>query len=301
MKKAFKTVLLILLVCILFQVPLHAELKGKVDLKKPLLKVVFLDVWQGDSILLIFPNKKSMLIDGGSGGNKYSRFDAGRMVINPYLKKNHISSIHDLVMTHPHSDHIGGLVEVLKAKKIDNVFDCGMSYTTELYLDCLTLIDKKKINYNIPSRGDKIKVDPLVDIKVLHPGKDWSYSDNPNNNSIVIKVKYKKVSFLFTGDIEEEVEYNILDSGEDLSATVLKVPHHGSDTSSSDAFLSAVDPETAVIMVGKNNKFGHPTPSILASYEDRNIKLFRTDYDGDVTFITDGSHYEVKSLKRREK
>lgn len=301
MKKLIKIIFSLLLFFFLFDTDLYSGLEGKINLQKPLLKVTVLDVWQGDSILVVFPNKKIMLVDGGLGGNKYSRFDAGKMVISPYLKRRKFSRIHNLVMTHPHSDHIGGLLAILKKFKIGQVMDSGMTYTTEIYLNCLTVIDKKKIKYIIPETGDQINLDRRVKVKVLHPAKDWEYSDNPNDNSIVLRIKYGKVSFLLTGDIEDRAEYNLLEEGVNLSSTILKVPHHGSATSSSDDFLDAVDPEVAVISVGRNNKFGHPSPSVLASYQDQDIKIYRTDYNGDITFITDGAHYKVETKKRKRK
>ncbi len=276
------------------------SLRGKVNKKRPLLKFVVLDVWQGDSILVIFPNKKTMLVDAGLGGSEYSKFDAGRSVVAPYLRQHHIKELTYFIMTHPHSDHIGGMPYILKHFKIAHVEDCGMPYATSLYAKCLTLIDKKKIPYDIPMLGDVEKIDPRVKVKILHPSKEWEYSNNPNDNSIVIKVKYGKVSFLLTGDAEDSAEEFLLDEGIDLSAAVIKVPHHGSDTSSSDDFIDAVEPEIAIISVGRNNKFGHPRPSTIAKYVERGIKIYRTDYDGTVEIVTDGLKYEVHTQKVRK-
>ena len=301
MSKFVKKIFLMFIVIFLFQINLDASLQGKLKSGKPVLKVVFLDVWQGDSMLVIFPNKKTLLIDGGSGGSKYSRFDAGKMIIGPYLRKNRISKIDAIVTSHPHSDHIGGLLNIFKRFKINTVYDSGMTYTTELYMNCLTIIDKKKMKFKIPHLGQKIKIDPDVEVKVLHPSKDWSYSDNPNDNSIVLHIKYGKVSLLFTGDIEESVEFHLIEEGVDINSTILKVAHHGSDTSSSVDFIDAVNPEAAIVSVGKNNKFGHPSALVMSSYEDQGVSIYRTDYDGDITFITDGSHYKIKTEKRRKK
>ncbi|MDD5067824.1 MAG: ComEC/Rec2 family competence protein [bacterium] len=298
MKKNRKTLSILtgmLLVLLLFT---GARLSGPVNKIRPLLKVVILDVWQGDASLIIFPNKKTLLIDAGPGGSEYTKFDAGKSVVSPYLRKNRISFIDTIVWTHPHSDHIGGIPSVLDKARAGEVLDCGMAYTTELYINCLTVVDREKIKYTIPRANDRIKLDPLVQVKVVHPSKNWEYSNNPNDNSIVIKVKYGKVSFLFTGDAENEAEDFMVREGQDIKATILKVPHHGSDTSSSDDFLDTVDPEAAVISVGRNNKFGHPAKSTIAKYQERGIKIYRTDQNGDLTFTTDGEHYTVDTAKK---
>lgn len=298
MKKRLSVFIFLFLSFLIFT-DLKASLQGKIDTSKPVLKVTVLDVWQGDSIFIQLPNKKTILVDGGLGGSKYSRFDAGKMVIAPYLKENRIKRLDKVIMSHPHSDHIGGLVYLLKKFKVDEIYDSGMSYTTELYLNCLTVVDKKKIKYKIPDSSKNIKADPRVKIRVLHPSKDWEYAENPNDNSIILHIRYKKVSFLLTGDMEDVVEAYLMEEGVELKSTVLKVAHHGSDTSSSDDFIDAVSPEIAVISVGKNNKFGHPSPSVIASYQDQDVKILRTDFDGEITFLTDGNHYQVKTQKIR--
>lgn len=297
--RIFKRILLIFILAFLvLSINLFsAGLEGKVNYGKPLLKVIFLDVWQGDSALIITPSGKIALIDAGQGGSEYMRFDAGEMVIYPYCKQNGITKFDYVVMTHPHSDHIGGLPYIFNKIRISKIYDCGQPYTSQLYINCLETISEKKIKYSIPLGPLNLNWDPLIKVKVLHPPKGWNYSDNPNNNSIVIKIIYNKISFLFTGDAEDNAEYTMVDSKFDLNSTILKVPHHGSDTSSCDAFLDAVNPEVAVISVGKNNKFGHPSPSTLARYVQRGIKIYRTDYHGHITVITDGENYEIETQK----
>ncbi len=297
---------IIFVLCLIFPIILlftcaKASLEGKVDLSKPLLRVVVLDVWQGDSIFIEFPNGKIALIDAGQGGMTYYRFDAGKMVVAPFLRRNHIKTIDYLVMTHPHADHIGGFPYILENFNVKNVYDCGMPYTTELYMRCLEIISKKHIHYEVPLGIKKLHWCPGVRIYQLHPTRDWEYSDNPNDNSIVLLIKYKKVSFLLTGDAEEASEASIVDSGFNIHATILKVPHHGSDTSSTDEFIDAVDPEVAIISVGKGNKFHHPAPTTILKYKSRGIKLYRTDYDGNVEILTDGYKYQIKTYKRKRR
>ncbi|MBN1898163.1 MAG: MBL fold metallo-hydrolase [Spirochaetes bacterium] len=295
-----KTLLILFSLLFIFLSPVYSA-EGKVNYGKPLLKVVILDVWQGDSILIITPKGKVVLIDAGMGGSEYMKFDAGKMVIYPYFKKHRINKIDYLVMTHPHSDHIGGLPYLLNKIKVNKCYDCGMPYTSGLYMNCLEIISEKKIKYVIPSGPATLKWDPYLKVKLIHPPKKWDYSDNPNNNSLSLKISYKKISFLFTGDIEEEVEEDILSSGQDLESTFLKVGHHGSDTSSSVNFIEAVNPKVAFVCVGKNNKFGHPSASVISRFTERGIKVFRTDYNGDISIITDGENYEIKTERKVSK
>jgi beta-lactamase superfamily II metal-dependent hydrolase len=298
LKKKFLifNLIIIFLFVIKFEV-FSSEFEGEINYGKPILKVVFLDVWQGDSALIFMPSGKIALIDAGLGASEYMTFDAGAQVIYPYLKNLNISKIDYVVMTHPHSDHIGGFPFIFNKLKVVKSYDCGQPYTSQLFMQCLELISAKNIKYVIPYAPQVLKWDPLLTIKVLHPPKGWQYSDNPNNNSIVLKIIYNKISFLFTGDAEDDAEYSMIDSKADLNSTILKVPHHGSDTSSCDAFLDAVNPLVAVISVGKNNKFGHPAPSTLARYLQRGIKLYRTDLNGTIEIVTDGEKFKIKTQK----
>ncbi len=255
---------------------------------------------QGDASLIQLPNNKNLLIDGGPGGDDYSRFDAGKKIILPYCQKNKIKKIDAIIMTHPHSDHIGGLLSILKKIPVECIYDCGMPHTSELYYQCLEIIDKKKIIYKIPTSGDEILLDPNVQITVLHPPKNWKYRKEANDNSIVIMIHYNKIKCLFTGDIEKEVE-KILLNNSSIESTLIKIPHHGSDTSSSDKFIKAVNSKIGIISVGKRNSFGHPSMEVIKKYKDHNTKVSRTDVDGHIIFITDGNHYTLKTIKYNKK
>lgn len=264
---------------------------------KKLLKITLIDVWQGDSIFVQFPNGHKALIDAGDGKTEYSVFDAPTIDIFPFMKQNNISKtdIQYFVGTHPHHDHIGGALSIIKYFNIKVVYDSGMPYTTENYLDFLKLIDKKHIKYIIPKVGSSLNWDKDVSVQVLHSGN--KHYPNPNNNSIVLKIKYKNFAIILTGDAEKEAEDDMLNTGINLNATILKAAHHGSDTSCSDAFLDQISPQVIVISVGLYNKFGHPVPSTIEKFKNRNYKIYRTDQDGNIDIITDGITYTIKTEK----
>jgi competence protein ComEC len=264
---------------------------------KPVLKFTMIDVWQGDSLFLELPSGRRVLIDTGSGSSSYASFDAPTIDILPFMKRNHIRSndIQFFVATHPHSDHIGGAITMINKFKFPVVYDSGMAYTTENYLEMLKAIDRNGLKYIVPVKGQKLSWDPLCSVTVLNTASP-RYS-NPNNNSIVIRVVYGKFSILLTGDAEREVEEDMISDGAELASTVLKAGHHGSDTSSSDDFLDHVRPQAVFISVGLYNSYGHPVPSILDRYVRRKITVYRTDRDGDITLVTDGEHYQITTEK----
>jgi len=177
---------------------------------------------------------------------------------------------------------------------VDKVYDSGYVYPSPIYERLLKQINTAKITYVIARAGMKVELDPLIEIKVLAPPKNLPW-DDPNNNSVVVQIKYKDIAFLFTGDIEADAEDSLIRQYRyGLESQILKVPHHGSKTSSTDDFLDAVNPEVAVIHVGRGNRFGHPNANTLRRYKDFGVKLYRTDTDGTVIVETDGKVYEVR-------
>ncbi|WP_394141280.1 S-layer homology domain-containing protein [Cytobacillus oceanisediminis] len=246
----------------------------------PELSAHFIDVGQGDSILVLAPNGKTMLVDGG-------KRDAGDEVV-AYLHKLGINTIDVMVSTHPDSDHIGGLIDVLEQVDVKQVVDSGKSHTTQTYYEYLNLIDVKNIPYQVPGVGDLIHIDENVKIQVLNSGKETG--DN-NESSIVLKVSYGEIDYLLTGDAGIESE-KVMGQVFDVSAEILKVSHHGSDTGSNYTFIQMVHPEAAIFSYGKNN-YGHPDPVIVQRMKNVSADLYSTYESGDIIVKTNGENYTV--------
>lgn len=258
----------------------HAENNGK-------LSVYFLDVGQGDSSLIIFGDK-TILIDAGE-------IDMGDRVVND-LKELGVTRIDLLVATHPHSDHIGGMQKVLDNFTVGQVLDSGTPHTSVIYERFLKTIDKKNIPYKLALQGDTIDLDPSLRIVVLLP-PDRRFCDDLNTNSIVLRISYGTINFLFAGDAGSEAETALVKSGYPLEAQILKVGHHGSMHSSSPAFIARVHPETAIISLGQDNPYGHPHKQAVDTLMDAGATIYRTDRDGTILVRSDGISYAVKTGK----
>lgn len=253
------------------------------------LKVTFLDVGQGESALIEFPGGKRMLIDGG--GFPDSDLDVGEMIIAPFLWHKRIRDIDYLVLSHPNSDHYGGLPFVLRNFNVGEVWESGVEEGSEGYAEFKRAAREGSLRHKVVGDGEDISVNGVT-IKVLSPPKGYVPKDDraANNGSLVLKVIYGDTSFLFTGDIEKEAEQTLLTKGDELKSTILKVPHHGSLTSSTAEFLNKVRPEKAVFSVGYNNRFGFPKEAVLKRYKDIGTGIYRTDRDGAITASADGAN-----------
>jgi competence protein ComEC len=243
------------------------------------LEVHFIDVGQGDAALVKYGNR-SMLVDGGT-------IDAGPTVA-AYLKSQGVNTIDVLVSTHPHADHIGGLLTVLREFPVKVIYDSGMPHTTQTYEEYLTIIDQKDIRYIVPQRGDAIDLGPGLAVQVLSPPPGGIAGGDLNENSIVLKITFGDTGFLLASDAGFPAEDALLSTGLDLKSDVLKVGHHGSKYSSGKSFLKAVDPKYAVIDVGAGNPYGHPAPVTVANLEEIGAKVYRTDRDGNIVMTSDG-------------
>jgi len=225
-----------------------------------------------------------MLIDGGVGG----RYDKGKKIV-AYLRRQGVRRINILLLTHPHEDHVGGLITVLKSFPVGLVLDSGQVHTSFSYEEFLKLIEEKRIPYRIIRAGEKIKGFKGVKIFALSPPPyllEGTGSDI-NNNSVVLKIIHGRVSLLFTGDIEREAEEQLLRYGSYLESTIIKVPHHGSRTSSSPDFLDLVNPKVAIISVGKKNPF----------YKERGVRVYRTDRQGAIIVTSGKGRFRVRTMK----
>lgn len=200
-----------------------------------------------------------------------------------------------VVLTHPHDDHVTGLVGVVQRYTVGQVLESGFELDTPAYEEWRRLIDEKDIQRSIVRAGQQIDLGEGIGLEIIYPQKEFleGTESDGNNNSVVLRLVWKDVSFLFTGDIDEEAERAILYSDQwyELNSTVLKVAHHGSSQATSSQFLAAVDPEVAVISVGKDNAFGHPSDETLAKLDG--VKLYRTDEQGTISFSTDGQRLWV--------
>lgn len=253
----------------------------KVNSNPYILTVHYIDVGQGDSELIQI-NNKNLLIDAGPK-------DAEDKVVS-YLKTQNITKLDYIIATHPHDDHIGGMLEVLKNFKV-NEFIAPKIYnppTTSTFKDLITTLKNKNMKITVLKPGDYINLGENVQCEILAPSK--TYYENLNNYSIVVKITYKNSKFLFTGDAEEESEKEVLNNGFDVSCDVLKIGHHGSKTASSDKFLKEASPKIAVISCGKNNDYGHPHKTTLDKLNSINCKIYRTDLNGDIVIISDGNN-----------
>lgn len=245
------------------------------------MSVHFIDVGQGDSILIQSPKGKNMLIDGG-------KKEAGKDVVT-YLRQQGVEKLDYVVATHPDADHIGGLLAVLNSISIKNFVDSGKEHTTETYENMLQLILDKDIPFIVPNLGDTIPLDSGIEITILNTGEK---DDDNNEASIVLKVQYEDISFLLTGDADSGVEKSML-SEYDLKSTVLKAGHHGSETSSSDAFIREVQPEVTILSYGENNMYGHPTPEVVTRLKKVKSDIYSTAEVGNIVMRTDGRDYTV--------
>lgn len=242
------------------------------------LSVHFIDVGQADAALL-FSGGKTMLIDGGN------REDSN--LIAAYLKKYNLTHLDYFICTHAHEDHVGGLSGALSVSSAGEIFAPKTEADTKVYQNFKNKAKEQGISIQHPSPGKSFAFGESV-AEFLGPVTEKT--DDLNNTSLVLKVTCGEVSFLFTGDAERDEELSIIDEGYDVSATVLKVGHHGSNSSTSYPFLREIMPKYAVISVGKDNDYGHPDDKVLARLRDAGATVFRTDEMGDIIIETDGKN-----------
>lgn len=248
------------------------------------LRIFFIDVGQGDSTLIITPDKKTVLIDGGGSDS----FDVGKKVLLPYLLDRRILKIDYVLISHFDTDHCGGILTIMEKVKVKNIIISEQAEHSENYERFKKLMIHKKIRLIEVKKGDKIKIGRYSEFKILFPTSRL-LSENPlNNNSIVAQFNYNNFKMLFTGDIEKLAEQQILKAEKaEIRADILKVAHHGSKTSSIPEFIKAVKPKIALIGVGKNNTFGHPYQQTIKNLENIKCRIYRTDLQGEIIIKID--------------
>lgn len=247
------------------------------------LEVTFIDVGQADSILLENEGHY-MLVDAGNN-------EDGPKLVN-YFKNQNIHQFDYVIGTHPHEDHIGGLDNIIEGFDINTFYMPDVITTTKTFEDVLDALGEKNMTLSIPKTNATFKLGDAA-VKVLYVGTEDE--SDLNDTSIVLKVTYQNVSFLLTGDASTKVEEKL--NPADLESTVLKVGHHGSSTATNEKFLNTVNPKYAIISVGENNQYEHPHTTVLNTLAAHNITTYRTDQDGTIKVITDGTNIEINTSK----
>lgn len=257
----------------------HAVLFGG---EKGALTITFFDVGQGDSIFIEAPNGNRILIDGGPDRSVLGKLTS----VMPFWDH----SIDLVILTHPHADHVTGLVEALKRYDVGAVLESDPKYSTPEYLEWHRLLSDRHVPVTIARAGQRVALSPFAELDILAPLASFVgvSLQNVHDAMVVSRLVYGSSSALFAGDAERSLEYRLLFSGAPLKSDVLKVGHHGSKTSTSEDFVSAVAPSFAVISVGAKNRYGHPNQQTLDTLTRFGVPTFRTDLDGDVKFVSDG-------------
>ena len=253
------------------------------EIVKENLEVYFFDVGQADSTL-IKQGEYTMLIDAGNN-------EDGINLVN-YLKEEiEVEDIDVLVGTHPHEDHIGGMNNIIDELDIGKIYMPNVTTNTATFNEVLDSIKNKNYNISIPKIGEVIELGDMV-FEVMYVGEEES---DLNNSSIVLRLDFGNTSYLFMGDATSKVEKKLLD--DNIEVDVLKVGHHGSKYSTSNNFLDKVSPKYAIIEVGKNNDYGHPSNETIEKFTKKGIKIYRTDLDGTVKLTSDGKNIDFTLLE----
>jgi len=256
-----------------------------------LLQVTFLDVGQGDAAWIKTPDGWDILIDGGKESE-------GPALVS-YLQSHGVADIEVLVLSHPHADHVGGFITILNNMDVAEALLNCQSSDTLTYKEFETLLVAKEVITTCVRDGHNFTWGEYISASAVNPAEPLmsgtgSDSSDKNNNSVVLRITYGSIDFLFTGDVQSEAEAAILGREAALEAEVLKVAHHGSNSSSTTGFLSQVDPEVAIISVGASNPYGHPAPETLQRLGDADATIYRTDLHGTIVITTDGTTYSVQ-------
>ena len=285
MSKKFKNSIFSIIIIIILSVfsGLFINENNSIDINDDL-EIHFIDVGQGDSTLLVSKGE-AILIDGGE------RFASSKVV--SYIENLGITEIKYIIATHPHSDHISGLIGVMNKFKVNNIIKNEENISTGIYDSFLKKSNEKNIKEIIPKHGDEF-IFGEAQFKIIGP---TAYNFDTNNNSLAIRVTHGENSVLFTGDGEKLEESTLMYTGMNIQSNILHVGHHGSRNASSTEFLNEVNPDYGIISVGKDNIYGHPHREALDRFKKQNIKILRTDILGDILMISDGKDVIFSSEK----
>ncbi|KKP37834.1 MAG: putative hydrolase [Candidatus Peregrinibacteria bacterium GW2011_GWA2_33_10] len=244
------------------------------------LKIHFLSVGQGDSALITSPSNKNILVDGGPNNDLIR--ELGKFL--PFFERR----IDLIILSHPDSDHLFGLIEVLKRYEIGKILLTGINVNTPEYMEFLRIIEEKNIHIIIAEDDEDFLIDNIfIDIHLPRENIAQKSFANTNDTSIVFSMHYGENIILFPGDIEEKMEQELLLENPDLETDIIKISHHGSNTSTQEEFLEKIKPDFAIISCGLYNQFSHPHPDLIKRLILQNIRVYRTDYQGNITFILD--------------
>jgi competence protein ComEC len=264
------------------------------------LEVTVLDVGQGDSLFVTFPEGRTMLVDAGGAlgsfhaGGMRSGLDIGEDVVSPYLWSRGLKQIEVVALTHAHQDHIGGLPAVLENFRVQELW-VGRDIEIAIYQQVLVIARQRGVRVMHMKEGDSF-ARGVVSGNILWPEEVTEHQTAQNDDSLVIRLTDGSQSMLLSGDIERSSERKILAENETVDANFLKVAHHGSKTSTIEPFLSSSHPAFAAISAGRDNSFGHPSPEVVERLEAAGVRVFRTDRDGAITATTDGQTMAVSTF-----
>ena len=275
---------LIVLLCLsVFAFSTHSTAQEK----DGLLKVYFMDVGQGDAIFIETPNGNQVLIDGGPDNKVIQELSK----VMPFYDRD----IDMIIASHPHADHVAGLIEVLERYDVKNVLQAKEDYNSPVVPVWIEAVRNEGANEIEAISGNVIDLGNGATLTIIHPfiSVAGTLLKNPHDAVVVAILKYGALEVMLTGDMEAKVERRLMLEGYDLKSDILKVGHHGSKTSTTSEILSAVAPEVAFIQVGAKNRYGHPSPEVLSRLEKFGIKYYRNDLDGTVKVVSDGQSYQI--------
>ncbi len=264
---------------------MHMDMASPIALKE--MQIHFIDVGEGDSILINVHDGKKILVDAGNS-------DTGPGLVK-YLTSIGVSRIDHLILTHPHDDHIGGVFNILSEFKVGNLYDNGINdFPSTIYEDYVKSVRKEPSKYRVLQAGEQLLFGELK-LEVINPR--LPLTGDLNEDSIVLRLHYGDVNVLLSGDMGERGERRLMNTGVELNSHILKIGHHGAENACTDDFLAAVGPQAAIISVGKNNIYSRPKAQTLKRLENAGIKIYRTDLNGHITLKTNGKVLSLHTEK----